>query len=204
MFRTRLAKGVLPVVVCAAFGLSVSLQRVQSQDDPVDSRVADANAMLHAVGGLGVGHIQSTLGLIGVTADAFAKDVYTAKQVEDLMTGTVNGIEAVKKLLRRLQEADLTEDDKEYIDRMVSVYNALQREAKALVTFAKTRKASDADAFDAARKSALGKLAQLTEPVPPAPEAPPAALDSDETTPPTPEKPEAPAKPDSPAPSDAP
>jgi len=204
MFRTRLAKGVLLVVVCAAFALCLSTQRVQSQDDPVDSRVADANAMLHAVGGLGVGHIQSTLGLIGVTADAFAKDVYTAKQVEDLMTGTVNGIEAVKKLLRRLQDADLTDDDKEYIDRMVSVYNALQREARALVTFAKTRKATDAEVFDAARKAALGKLAQLTEPAPPAPETPPAALDSDDSVPPPPVKPEAPAKPDTPVPSDAP
>ncbi len=123
----------------------------------------DANATLQAVGGLGIGHIQSSLGLIGVTADAFAKDVYTPKQVEDLMNGTINGIESVKKLLRRLQDNELTDDDEEYIDRMINVYNALQREAKALVTFAKSKKPADAEIFDTARKAAVLKLAQLTE-----------------------------------------
>jgi hypothetical protein len=125
--------------------------------------VDDANATLQAVGGLGVGHIQSSLGLIGVTADAYAKEVYTVKQVEDLMNGTINGIEAVKKLLRRLQEAGLSDDDVEYIDRMITVYNALQKEAKALVTFAKSKKPADAEIFDAARKAAVTKLGQLTE-----------------------------------------
>jgi hypothetical protein len=150
----------LAAVGLLAFGLSHGI--VRSQDNNSQA-VQDANAPLQAVGGLGVGHIQSSLGLIGVTADAFAKDVYSAKQVEGLMNGTINGIEAVKKLLRRLQETDLSDDDKEYIDRMISVYNALQREAKALITFAKSRKPADADVFDAARKAAVAKLGQLTE-----------------------------------------
>ena len=147
-------------VLCAllAFGLTFGI--VSSQDsNPQD----DANAALQSVGGLGVGHIQSSLGLIGVTADAFAKDVYTAKQVEDLMTGTINGIEAVRNLLRRLQQTDLTDDDKEYIDRMISAFNALQREAKALIAYAKSKKPADAELFDSARKSAVLKLAQLTD-----------------------------------------
>lgn len=151
-----------PLVVCAALTFGLTYGIVQSQD-PNNQAVNDANATLQAVGGLGVGHIQSTLGLIGVTADAFAKDVYTPKQVEDLMNGTINGVEAVKKLLRRLQETDLTDDDKEYIDRMVSAYNALQKEAKTLVTFAKSKKPADAEVFDSARKSAVAKLGQLTD-----------------------------------------
>ena len=108
------------------------------------------NAALQAVGGLGVGHIQSTLGLIGVTADAFALDIYDAKRVEELMIGTVNGIEAVKKLLRNLADTNLSDDDEEFINRMVGVYIALEKEAKALTVFAK------------ARKAAVAKLDQLT------------------------------------------
>ena len=158
--RFRRVSWPLAAIGLLAFGLTYGIVRSQ---DTNSKAVNDANATLQAVGGLGVGHIQSSLGLIGVTADAFAKEVYTAKQVEDLMNGTINGIEAVKKLLRRLQETDLSDDDKEYIDRMVSVYNALQREAKALVAFAKSKKPADAEVFDAARKSAVSKLGQLTE-----------------------------------------
>ena len=134
------------LAICAAIiAGGFSLRAVHSQDKKPNSvEVENANAVLQAVGGLGVGHIQSTLGFIGVTADAFAKDVYSVRQVEDLMNGTINGIEHVKKLLRRLQDSDLTDDDKEYIDRMVAVDNALQREAKALVTFAKSKKPIDA------------------------------------------------------------
>lgn len=160
MFSPRFLRVSWPVALSALLVMGLAYTNVRSQDNQA---VNDANATLQAVGGLGVGHIQSTLGLIGVTADAYAKDVYTPKQVEDLMNGTVNGIEAVKKLLRRLQETDLGEDDREYIDRMISVYNGLQREAKALVVFAKSRKPSDAELFDAARKAAVAKLGQLTE-----------------------------------------
>ena len=120
------------------------------------------NAALQAVGGLGVGHIQSTLGLIGVTADAYARDIYDAKKVEELMVGTVNGIEAVKKLLRNLADTNLSDDDEEFINRMVGVYIALEKEAKALTVFAKSKKASDAALFAKARKAAVAKLDQLT------------------------------------------
>ncbi|HEY4263303.1 MAG TPA: hypothetical protein VGM98_24285 [Schlesneria sp.] len=160
MFSARFLRIGFSFVTCALVLLALSDRTVRSQDK---SEIEDANAILQAVGGLGIGHIQSSLGLIGVTADAFAKDVYTPKQVEDLMNGTINGIESVKKLLRRLQDNELTDDDKEYIDRMINVYNALQREAKSLVTFAKSKKPADAEIFDTARKAAVLKLAQLTE-----------------------------------------
>ncbi len=120
------------------------------------------NAALQAVGGLGVGHIQSTLGLIGVTADAFARDIYDSKKVEELMLGTINGIEAVKKLLRNLGDTNLSDDDEEFINRMIGVYITLEKEAKALTVFAKSKKPSDAALFAKARKAAVAKLDQLT------------------------------------------
>ena len=128
---------------------------------PIESEER-GNAALQAVGGLGVGHIQSTLGLIGVTADAFARDIYDAKKVEELMIGTVNGIEAVKKLLHNLADTNLSDDDEEFINSMVGVYIALEKEAKTLTTFAKSKKPSDAALFAKARKAAVAKLDQLT------------------------------------------
>ena len=128
---------------------------------PVESE-KEGSPALQAVGGLGIGHIQSTLGLIGVTADAFAKDAYDTKKVEGLMTSTINSIEVVKKLLRRLQDTKLPAADEDFIDRMIGAYNALQREAKALSNFAKSRKPADAEAFAKARKAAIEKIDKLT------------------------------------------
>ncbi len=160
------------LVLCGAVYGGLFLGTVNSEDKEISKPPVsvgnttdgddEGNPALQAVGGLGIGHIQSTLGLIGVTADAFAKEAYDAQKVNDLMIGTINGIEAVKKLLRKLQDSNLSDADQEFIDRMIGAYNALQREAKALAAFADSRKPSDADAFEKARRAAVAKLGQLT------------------------------------------
>jgi len=122
----------------------------------------EGSPALQAVGGLGIGHIQSTLGLIGVTADAFAKEAYDTKKVDGLMKSTNDGIEVAKKLLRKLQDTKLSAADEDFIDRMIGAYNALQREAKALSSFARSRKPADAEAFSKARKLAIEKIDKLT------------------------------------------
>lgn len=118
---------------------------------------------LRAIGGLAVGHVQSTLGYIGVTADAFAKDVYKPAQVEELMSGVVGALEEAKKLLRKLQETELTDEDEAFIDGLVGVYNGLQVEAKALIKYVKSKKPEDAEAFEKARKSVVNKVNKLFE-----------------------------------------
>lgn len=170
------------VIVCGLFYVSSwTVQAVLSKESdsetpgspvPVDTipstpndseNEGTGNPLLQAVGVLGIGHIQSTLGFIGVTADAFSTKTYDAKKVEDLMMGTINGIDAVKTPLRKLQETHLSDDDGEFIDRMIVTYESLQREAKALTNFARSRKTSDQEAFAKARRVALKKLEQLTE-----------------------------------------
>lgn len=121
------------------------------------------NLQLQAIGSLGVGHIQSCLGFIGVIADSISKGTYTQKQIEDLMQGTVNGLELPKKMLRRLQDANISEEDKEFLDRMISVFNALQREANSVSVYAKSRKLDDAQKFERDRRLVLKKLADLTQ-----------------------------------------
>lgn len=123
----------------------------------------EGNAQLQAIGALGVGHIQSTLGLIGVIADSLSKEIYLHKQVEDLMTGTINSLEAPKRILRRLQDTNISGDDAEFLDRMISVLNALQREAKALVVYSKSRKPEEAAIFEKSRKLSIRKLGELTQ-----------------------------------------
>ena len=159
-------------LLAAAFGIPLALwsssalaQDNITEEDPQrlsDPSPIDGNIQLQAIGGLGVGHIQSTLGLIGVIADTVSKDIYTQKQIDDLMNGTVNGLESPKRMLRRLQDSDISGDDSEFLDRMISVFNALQREARALVVFSKSRKPDDAASFEKSRKTVLKKLSDLT------------------------------------------
>ena len=111
---------------------------------------------------MGIGHIQSTLGLIGVIADSVSKQIYNQKQIEDLMKGTINGLDGPKRILRSLQEANVSGDDAEFLDRMISVLNALQLEARALMVYSKSRKPDDAARFEKERQRVLRKLAELT------------------------------------------
>lgn len=135
------------------------------QDEPsIDSGFPpiEGNLQLQVIGALGVGHIQSTLGLIGVIADSISKDIYNQKQIDDLMKGTINGLDTPKKMLRRLQDTNVSGDDAEYLDRMISVLNALQREARALSVYSKSRKPDDAAKYERERRLVLRKLGELT------------------------------------------
>jgi|GEM_PF-3538274 hypothetical protein len=126
-------------------------------------RAASGSIQLQVIGSLGVGHIQSCLGFIGVIADTVTKDIYSQKQIEDLMRGTVNGLELPKKMLRRLQDTKISDEDKEFLDRMIGVFNALQMEANSVTAFAKSRKVDDAQKFERDRRLVLRKLADLTQ-----------------------------------------
>ena len=123
---------------------------------------AGGNIQLQVIGALGVGHIQSTLGLIGVVADSVSKEIYQQKQIEELMRGTINGIESPKKMLRRLQDVNVSPADAEYVDRMIGVFNALQKEANALIVYSKSRRSEDAQKFERERRLVLRKLGDLT------------------------------------------
>ncbi len=164
------------VVLCGAVSVGSLAGTVRADDSetrrrvsaeveapiPAESQEEAGSPALQAVGALGIGQIQSTLGLIGVTADAFAKEVYDAKKVEGLMASTIVSLDNSKKQLRKLQDTKLNDDDADFIDRMIGAYNALEREAKALAVFARSRKSTDAAAFAKARKAAIEKIDQLT------------------------------------------
>ncbi len=151
-------------VALSAFRLSAG--ELTAEDDhayPTGSYLSVGNIQLQTIGGLGIGHIQSTLGLIGVLADSVSKEIYSLKQLEDLMNGTINGLESPKRMLRRMQDSGVSADDAEFLDRMVVVFNALQREARALIVYAKSRSTDDAALFEKSRRLALRKLGELTQ-----------------------------------------
>lgn len=147
----KLGRMFLVVLACGVFAAPVMA------DDE-----ADGSAALECVGGLSVAHSHTSLALIGVTADAFAKDVYEADTVAELMGSLIGGIDANKKMLRKLQATDeLSDEDEAYVDGVLGLYNALEVEAKALIKFSKSKSEADAMAFEKARLAAVAKLNKL-------------------------------------------
>lgn len=123
---------------------------------------APNNPALECVGALSITHGHTCLVLIGVVADAFGREVYTEETVVELMEGVISDMDADKKALRKLQATDrLSDEDEVYVDRMTSLYNALEAEAKALIKFSKNRTEADAAAFEKARLGALAKFEEI-------------------------------------------
>ena len=156
-----------------------------AKDDSLpEPGMGEGNLQLQAIGALGVGQIQSTLGLIGVLADSVTKQVYNPKQIEDLMNGTISSLDTPKRILRRMQDTNISGEDAEFLDRMIGVLNALQQEARALAVYAKSRTPDDAAKYERERRRALKKLGELTNqeelihPEPPSQTATPQKLDS--------------------------
>ena len=162
--RSLIAVLVGTSAACMACGFSAE-KNAEAGDPGYDagSQSTGGQIQLQAIGALGVGHIQSTLGLIGVIADSVTKEIYSQKQIEDLMQGTINGLELPKKMLRRLQDANISPEDAEFLDRMISVFNALQKEANALIVYSKSRKIDDAQKFERERRLVIKKLSDLTQ-----------------------------------------
>ena len=116
---------------------------------------------LVAIGSLAGSHVYTTYGYIGVTADAFGKQVYDADRVEQLMKEVMGLCDANSKLLDKLLEGNIVESDKKAIREIGLIYDGLRMEAAALVQFAKTKDEDDVKSFDAARKAVWPKIQKL-------------------------------------------
>jgi cob(I)alamin adenosyltransferase len=134
----------------------------KAEAEEKDEDTKKESATLGAVGGLSVITANSTFLLIGVTADAFAKDAYKPDQVRGIMKPIIKQLDAVSNLLRKVQEEGLSEQDDDYIDQIVELYRLLQDEARALDKFVIKKGESEAKAFEKARKAALKALGKLT------------------------------------------
>jgi hypothetical protein len=131
-------------------------------DDDKEASAKKESATLGAVGGLSVISANSTFLLIGVTADAFAKDVYGPEQVRGIMKPIIKQLDAVSNLLRKVQDEGLGEQDDDFIDQIVELYRLLQDEARALDKYVVKKGEPEAKAFEKARKAALKALGKLT------------------------------------------
>ena len=110
------------------------------------------DVQLQAIASLAAAHVYTSYGYVGVTADAFVSNSFTAKQVRDLMGEVKDMIELNIEVLEKVRDKTLG-DDREFIEELIKVYEMVKEEAAALVAYVKTGASDDAAAFEKARKS---------------------------------------------------
>ena len=140
--------------------LGIAATIATSAPQPETSRNGAA-VKLEAIGGLAASNAQHTFLLLRATSDAFKKDVYDARQVRTAARGVVRQLDTVCGLLRRVQDSGLSDEDDDYVDRLVESYRLLSDEARALNRYAEKRGESEANALERAREASHRSLKSL-------------------------------------------
>jgi hypothetical protein len=157
--RRWLPLTVLALVV-AMLSAPIAVRAAKDDDDDDDEKAGAAQ--LSAIGGMAMVTAQQSALIVGMTADAFSKDVYTPDQVQAFIKATTAQLEAVKALLQKVRDAGLSDDDDGAIEKFMDAYSLIQEEAAALEKFVAKRGAAEAKAFEKARDKALKALDKLS------------------------------------------
>jgi hypothetical protein len=149
----RMRKRFLFVIACMLLALVLTTGPA--------SALGEAEIYLETVGGFGGSYIYMTYAYIGVTADAYSKDIYQAGQVQVMMDEKVGMIENLIKLLQRVQGTELAPEDKAFVESMVDILELLKVEAQSLSAFAVSRDPSDVERYEQARNEAWPRIKKL-------------------------------------------
>ncbi len=128
---------------------------------PAPANAQAANPYLEAIGALMAAQLYTAFTYIGVTADAYAKGVYKAKQVRAMMNEAEGMLNNVAGVLAKVQATNIVPADKAAIAEGVAIIGLLRAEAKALTRFAGTAAPADGQAYDTARKQAWARIRKL-------------------------------------------
>jgi hypothetical protein len=113
---------------------------------------------LVCIGALAGAHIYTTYGYVGTVADGYAHDVYKAEKVQDLMKEVIGLADVSIKQLKVVRNGNIVDADIKVIDDVSEVYGLLQKEAKALSDYSKSKNKDDLAKFEEARTAAWPKI----------------------------------------------
>ena len=122
---------------------------------------ANDEVYLKTIGGFGGSYVYMTYAYIGVTADAFSKNIYKPDQVKVMMDESVTMIDNLMELLTKVQGTDIVDDDKAFVGAMLEILNLLKSEAQALSAFSISQNPADVEKYDQARKDVWPQIKQL-------------------------------------------
>jgi hypothetical protein len=123
-------------------------------EPPVDER-------LYLIGAMGATQVYLSYAYIGAIGDGYVNKSYDAPKVQELM-GEVSGMsQHLVQQLEKVNEGDLTNEDRAAITQMIDINRLLKKEADALVAFSKDPTAKNAESFEAVRRDVWPKIAKL-------------------------------------------
>ncbi|MBU2552413.1 MAG: hypothetical protein KKB20_28630 [Proteobacteria bacterium] len=118
---------------------------------------------LETIGGFLGSHMYTTFAYIGVTADAYAKNVYTAAQVKKMMEHKAATIKDVIGNLKKIESLNLPEGDRRFLTSSLEVFDLLLVEAEALATLVSSSNQESLEKYDQAREQSWYKMKRLLQ-----------------------------------------
>lgn len=152
------------LVLTMGIGFAGVVQRLPAapdQNKAPEKETDQAAAQLEAIGGLSAVNAQHTFLLIGVLSDAYVKQVYEAKQIRTMAAGVVQQLATVSDMLEKVQDGELSDEDDEYVDKIVEIYGLLQDQAKALSKYTENPGEAEGQSFEKSRKASLTAIEKL-------------------------------------------
>jgi hypothetical protein len=141
---------VLALLCCAPSAPRPSAQE-REKNDP----------RLVAIGGLSVTATYVSFVCVGVVADAFSKDVYDAKQVNDMMTEIAGLMKTNSRQLGALPKGEISKADVDSVDEIVAIMGLIGEYAQSLIDYSKDKVPAKAKTFDQKRESTWTRLKKL-------------------------------------------
>ncbi|MFH1092155.1 MAG: hypothetical protein V1742_11365 [Pseudomonadota bacterium] len=139
-------------------GLAIILVVLSLFVTPLSSSASDENVYIDAIGALSGSYLYMAYAYIGVTADAYSKNIYPASQVKLMMEEKVNFLDKLMQRLQQVQATNLAPKDKQFVESMIEIFGLLKTEAQSLAAFAATNSPTDVEKYDLARKQAWPKI----------------------------------------------
>ena len=122
---------------------------------------SDYTVYIETIGTFSGSYIFMTYGYIGVVADAYSKDIYKSRQVRDMMDEKVVFLNKLVESLRGVQQTNIDQNDREFIEAMIEILNLLKKEAESLSAFAASNDPEDVKRFDQARQEAWSQIKKV-------------------------------------------
>jgi hypothetical protein len=123
-------------------------------EPPVDER-------LYLIGAMGATQVYLSYAYIGAIGDGYVNKSYDAAKVQELMTEVSGMSQHLLQQLEKVNEGDLTNEDRAAITQMIDINRLLKKEADALVTFSQKPTATNAESFEGVRRDVWPKIAKL-------------------------------------------
>lgn len=138
--------------------LSVMSAQVSAQEE---EKPSDELARVQIIGALTKFYPYQTFLMVGMLADAYQKEVYTAATVQQFLTEVDAMLTDTTKRIELVRGGFTSDTDKEYFDQVIDICDLLKKQAKGLSDYTKTKSQADLNRYSKAREQVWPQLQEI-------------------------------------------